>query len=650
MKKPLILSNFSGGWSTDKKVGIPNSFSYSQSVDFRKSPSQITLLSRTQREDRGIVNDLVQNSVMVNNGSIYSIGSLGNFYRRSTAGVWSAIGNLPAGTFGLDYREDQDAIYIAHGSTVSQYDPISTGASLKPNYYGISQSTYDNSDNATFNVNTNQFDSSETTQILTSYDETSKQLRYFQTDIEPLNKIGVYVVSKGTGNWTLTLHNGLNSSLATVTISNANLTTGWNYFVFSSQVRAQVAPAAQTYHFHLTSTVADGSIRSSGSNDLSTCDMQLWADRLVIPNNGMHPMTTFQQFVCIGNEHYLSVWEPLGEPNPSNTSWLRHKLTFPPGYEVCGLAVFNEYLAIACEKTTTGTQTPQEGSIFFWDGLSTTYNYFTLVPEGSPYAIHQNKNILYYYAGGAWYAMGSVASQPTKIRTMPFGENSYGNNNNTTKVYPYAATVRNGVQLMAWPSVSTNTNIEFGVYSWGQVDKNFPNSFGYSYLLSTGSKTYSASNNLTIGMVQNFGDDLLISWRDTTSGGYGVDVVNSSSPPALFATIETLIYDLGYVAKDKEGDYIESTYLPLPDGVEIILKVSLNRGDWITSPRYSNTNKWQDITGYAHLDIFGAGGNKGRFNEIQLAMDIYCAETVTSSPTITSLSTVIDTLSQEVLQ
>jgi hypothetical protein len=653
MSKPLVLSNFSGGWATDKKLGIEHSFAYSQAVDFRKSPSQITLLSRTAREDSGVIKDLVQNMVMDNSGKLYGIGSLGQFYRRTTGASWSAIGALPNGAFGLLYRQDQDSIYIASAKTVSLYNPVSGTPSLQPNFYGISQSTYNNNANtAPLNVNSNQFGGTMTTAIGTSYVEgNTAQLRYFQTDIEPLNKISIFVVAKGTGNWTLTLHDGLNNNLGSVTIAAASMASNaWNNFVFTTPIRVQVSPAAQTYHIHVTSTVADGTISSTASNDLSTCDLQVWADRLVSPNNGMHPMSNFQQFICIGNEHYLSVYEPLGEANPSNSSWQRHKLTFPPGYEVCGLAVFNEYLAIACEKTSTGSQTPQDGIIFFWDGLSSTYNYFLQVPEGSPYAIHQYKNVIFYYAGGAWYALSSVTSQPEKIRTMPFGENSLGNNNDTTKVYPYAATVRNGVQLMAYPSVSTNTNIEFGVYSWGQVDKNYANSFGYSYVISTGSKTYSGSNNLSIGMVQNFGDNLFISWRDDSNGGYGVDVVNSSSKPAAYATLETIIYDFGYVGKTKNANFMEGTWLTLPDGVTVRLKYSIDRGAWQYSQYFSNVATFEGLLNYARTSLFGGDNISGRFSELQLGIEINCDDTVASSPTVTSISLVFDPLTAEVLQ
>lgn len=645
-KLPLIINSFVGGLSTDKKTGIAHSFAYSRSVDFRAKPSQFTLLPKPRQEDDGVVEDLILNAVMDNNGNIFSIGQDGYFYKRDTSGNWTLIGNVPSSTFGLVYRPDQDAIFITGETTVSSYTPLSSTPVLQPNFYNISLSTYNDSDFAGFNVSSYQDTGNTSTAIGTAVVEGDTTSRFFQTDIMPLNSIAVRVKDRGTGDWTLTLHDGLNTVLGTATVTNANLVNGeFNKFVFSAPVNVQVAPAAQTYHIHVTSTVADGSVWSTNINDLSSCDLQVWADRLIDTRNGMHPATTFQQYMCIGNGQYLSVVELLGSPEPTNDEWQRHKLTFPPGYEVCGLAVFNEYLAIACEKAG------QEGCIFFWDGLASTYNYFTLVPEGSPYAIHQYKNVLYYYAGGAWYAIGSVGSQPQKIRAMPGGENSYSVSNNNTKIYPYAATVRNGVQLMAYPSVTTNETIEYGVYSWGQVDQTMPLSFGYSYVLSTGSLNYSVSNGLAIGMVQNFGDTLLISWKDT--GLCGVDVVDSNSPPASYGVVESLISDAGYVAKYKQAHYIEATYLPPPDGVEFKLKYSIDRGDWQYSEPFTADTLYFDQEGYARLPIGNAGfeiDQQARYHEFQLGIEVTCDETVTESPVVTSLSLVYDNLIDEVLQ
>jgi len=385
MFKAYTYNSFVGGEAVDKKIGQANAFANSQSLDFRKQPSQMSVLPETRRDDDGVITDLVQNEVMTESGRTYSIGSSGNVYTCSPTGTWSLFGNIgESGTFGIDYRQDQNAIYITGTTKVSSITNVSTTPTLNVGFYAESKSTYNNSTQMGFNVNSDQTGGTLTTTILTSYVEgDTDQLRYFQTDVQPIYSIGVDIVSKGTGDWTLVVHDGLNNQLGTKTITNANLSDGqFNDFVFSTPIQVNVGPNnAQTYHFHLTSTVGDGTIKSTVANDLSTADMELYANRLVQTTNGIHPMTTFQQFVVIGNGRYLSVWEPLGEPEPSNSAWQRQKLTFPPGYEVCGLTVFNEYLVIATERSTTGDNTPQEGIVFYWDGLSDTYNYFTRIPE-----------------------------------------------------------------------------------------------------------------------------------------------------------------------------------------------------------------------------------------------------------------------------
>lgn len=655
-----VYKSWVGGEATDKKTGQANAFASSQSLDFRKSPSQMSVLPGTRRADNGAVTDLVQNEVMTQTGRTYSLGSNGNVYTMSPTYTWSLFGNISsAGTFGMDYRQDQNAIYIAGTTSVSSITNISGTPILNPGYYGESQSTYDNTSTTGFNVNSNQSNGTLITAILTSYTEgDTKALRYFQTDIQPISKIGVNIATKGTGDWTLVVHDGLDNQLGIVTVSNANLALGWNYFIFSTPIQVNVGPNnAQTYHFHLTSTVADGTIKSTVTNDLSTCDMQLWGNRLVQTINGIHPMATFQQFTCIGNGRYLSTWENLGEPQPTNDEWQRQKLTFPPGYEVCGLAIFNEYLVIAAERITTGDNTPQDGILFYWDGLASTYNYFTKIPEGSPQAISEYENVIYFVAGGNWYAITSVAATPEKIRRLPGSENIYMNSNVQTKVYPYAATVRYGVHLLGWPSTTSNADIPYGVYSWGKVDYSQPNSFGYSYILSTGSQYKTDTNNLTIGMVQNFGNVLHISWQDGTT--YGIDVVDASSTPASYAKFESLIEDEGIVTKQKQASYVEAKWLEIQDGVSIVLKYSINRGDWIYSSGdtsnpeggFSNSNLWgiDNEPGYGRFDI-GFDSQEERYYEVQYGVDIYCDGTVTTPPITVGVSLITNNLKEESLQ
>lgn len=652
-EKAFVAKNFSGGWATDKKVGIPNSFAYSESIDFRKSPSQFSVLPGPRREDQGNLHDLIQNQVIVSDGTIYACGNAGYFYKRTTAGVWSAESSMVPSTFGMDYRQDADAIYVCGRKSVSLYQPISGSPSMKPAYYGSSIATpnttfEDGTSDTTYTINPDKEDGTQTTAIMTSFSENILNTRYFQSDIEPCNQMAVFIADKGTGNWTLTLHDGLNNTLATKTIANASLNSNsWNNFSFTSatnnQVRLYVQPNARTYHTHITSTVADGTVASGSANNLSTCNLRVYADRLIQTANGMHPMQRFLQYECIGNGNYLSIWEPLSDP-PTNAEWLRHKLVFPQEYEVCGLAVFNEYLAIACQRTTTATSTPQDGIIFWWDGLSPTYNYLTKIPEGSPYAIHEYKNVVYYYAGGAWYAIGSPASQPVKIRTMPGTDTEYSGANPQIVVNPYSATVRNGIHMLGWPSTTVNTSINFGVYSWGAIDKNFPDSFGYSYPISTGAKNYSAQNNLTIGMVKSYGTQMWTSWRDDLNGGYGIDIVDNSSTPTAFASWESLIEDNGFPGKEKMGAYVQATFATLPSDCSFKLKYKLNRAtDWT----YSDLLTAVDLPEprIARFDITGDAA-QNRFNEVQTGIDLYSG---TTTPVVTQMALIFDDLRSESL-
>lgn len=830
-----IQKSFQGGWSIDKKVGIKYSAAYIQAMDFRKNPSQMSVLPQPTREDTGVVTDLVQNEIMASNGNIYALGSTGTFYRRSVNAQWSLEANIDTvGCYGMDYRLDTDTIYLCGTKTVSSYYPVSNSPAMNPGYYASSVATSNTETLNGITINPNQSTGTQTYTVPTTTNESSSNRRLFQSDIEPCNKIAVFIVAVGTGDWTMTLHDGLNNVLATKTVTNANLVANtFNAFEFTSatngQVRLYVTPNARTYHVHLTSTVADGTVRTAINSDFGSCDLQVYADRLVVTNNGMHPMARFLQYEIIGNANYLSVWEPLTEADPPNSEWLRHRLSFPMEYECCGVAATNEFAVMAFEKTSTNNASqPQEGLIAFWDGTSATYNYFIRIPEGSPYALHEYKNIIYYYAGGSWWAVSSPASQPYKIKTMPntdtelsslfnlSGESASGNpftatlidnfngtsstpdttkwdtfnanvsqangllNLNSTlaagstgissdavydltgsvmqieiisvgnqaltswevyplmaqldssnllfwlvtggniqtykkvanvstqlstatfsstnhryvrirelsgttyfdyssdglvwtnasslanpfavtgllqivfadtfnveasttvaqlddfnviapsspiKVYPYSATVRRDIHLMGWPSLAYSPDVNFGVYTWGAVDKNMPEAFGYNYVISTGAQNYDATNNLAIGMVKNFGDILHISWRDSDSGGYGVDVVTNSSTPAEFATWESIILDNGIISKLKTANYIKVTTTELPEDAYFYIKYSINRGEWVYSDPIFSTDL---INGTARFDVT----SPSRYQEIQLGIDVYSGST---SPVFTSI-------------
>jgi len=622
-KRAYIVKRFDGGWSTDLQLGTKYSFAYSRHIDFRKKPSQLSVLAGTVEEGNAVIVDLIQNSLMILSGQILALGDTGYLYRRTTSGVWSSEAKLTDGNFGLSYRTDVDKVFATSSKTVSEYSPISGSPTIKIDKYGISAST---DTNAVATGGTLSYT------LPTAINENSTNTRSFSSDIEPLNKIRVRVVDGGSGDWTLTLHDAENNTLATSTVVNASITDGQDLdFVFASQVRIYVKPNARTYHFHLTSTASDGTCFCSTAGDLSTADFSIYADRLIDTKNGMHPMETFLQYETIGNGNYLSVWEPLSD-DPSNLEWLRHRLVFPAGLEVCGLSKWTEYLAIACEKKTDSGD-PQSGVIFFWDGLSSTYNFFIPIPEGSPYSLHEYKDVLYYEAGGAWYAYGG--GSPIKLRTMPNTDSEFSNTTDTTITYPYMSTVRRGVHLLGYPSYTTNPNLEHGAYSYGATNKDFQDSFGYSHTISTGT-LLNTSGNLRVGHIKNYGDLLLMSWRDGLD--YGIDKINNSSDPYSEATWESILFDNGDPFKQKTPNYIICTFDPLPEDATLVIKYRTTRdGAWTESETFTSLNTPE---GSAKLNF------NSRFYEIQGGIDLTCG---TETPVVTSFTLVFDDNSEEKL-
>lgn len=603
------LDSFFGGQSQDKQLGTKNQFYYSRHADFRKTPSNLSVLPAPARTDGGIVTDLIQDGDQINSGVRYWLGDAGNVYKTTTAGVWSPVGQVGQnGGAGLVYRSDVDHIYITGTSKLSRISRMTTAGTFEQNWFqrGVSTST-----TCTKSGGTNTYAPP------TAVSENTTDKRSFTSDIEPIYQLGIRVISKGTGDWTLTLHDDANNSLGSVTITNANLTNSVvNYFVFSTAVRIQRgksgAGSALTYHFHITSTVADGTLATTTANSLVDCDMELWANALVSSRNGLHPIINFSNFTLIGNGNYVALYEPL-QDSPTTADFDRHRLTVPTGFEVCGFAQKNLLCIVGIEKRSTSGEF-QEGALLFWDGDAEKFNDFYPVPEGSPESLFSEKNIARYIAGGAIYRILGTDSV-VKERTFRNTDSEYSGTSDITHAPPHGMTVRRGILLIGYPWSTTNQSLEHGVYSIGSVSEQYPNSFGFSYTTSNGNILNNGSNNLRIGMVKNYGDTLYISWRDDSAvpHTYGMDVVNNSSAPAVDFQIETLEFNDKRPYGHKNAGYIIATFDTLPAGVSLLLKYKIDDdANWTYSEAItSGVNYTMTVKKQFYRIKFGMDGTVG---------------------------------------
>ena len=458
--------------------------------------------------------------------------------------------------------------------------------------------------------------------------ETSANKVSFTPQKEPLKSISVLIAAKGTGDWTLTLHDNTNTLVASATITNANLIVGTQEFVFATPIRPIINAV---YHFHVTSTVADGTLVTNTTSDMSTCQYYTYFQYLVTDTQ-YHPVTQFQYqplggtltgAMVIGNERYLAIWDGYNyQPN---------FLTLSLGWRVRCFAQWRQYLAIGVWKGTN-IYDYQHGRIYFWSGYQPAYDFFIDVPDGQINALFGVDSDLYMFAGfrgvlldykgGFFYNTGNTAS--AKLKRMPLLET-----NTSTEVYPYAMNMYRGMLHFGLYGASTSTTSQKGVYSFGSLNQYYPDTLSYDYPISTGSR----GSTVSVGLVYPIGQNLLIGWQDNTA--YGCDVVNFSNPPASTAEIQLLLNDSGAVWKDKNNQQFRIDHSALKLGESITPEISLNRGSFsslVSSSTVGATYLSQPIT-------------TGRAKEIQVGVTL--AQTNGTSPTLTAITFGQDIMSSE---
>lgn len=673
-KLPINTNYFQGGTTVDPKLGIANSFYYSQNLDFRSQPSQMDVLPASRQLSNSL-SDLVLAMDQDLNGVRWGVGSAGYIYKIDTSNTITSPAQLTEnGSAGLLYNQVTDQLYIPGQTTVSMYgrvtkdvsptfrsDHFAKSASVAPGCVNLFNSTdgfFDGSARnnsqslgvGVTNVTQVTTNATNTYNVPTIISEASTNFCFFAPDIEPFYSVAVRIATKGTGNWTLTLHDSLNNSLAAITIANASLTnSAYNEFVFGSQIRALVNASqtgtTATYHFHLTSTVNDGTAQVLTASDLSTCDFLLFAYRLVQTQNGWHPTALFTgtgvPLLCIGNGNYLSTYNFGNDSNPLNTQWVRHQLFFKTGYEVCGLATNNQYLVIAVERRSNdSSRNYQDGALYFWSGSTTAPDFVIDIPMGAPYGLYTFNNVTYFSCAGSLFAW-SGGQTVIKVRKLAYQNTDYLEAVDNTIVNPNSFTSRYNLLMMAYPSKTTNVNLNFGIWSWGTVELTFPNSYGLSYTLSPGILNYSSANNFQTGCCVNFVDSMYTSWQSTSGGvtTYGLDLVDNFSAAALSATWKSLIFDGGSRFKQKLATRLKISFTTLPTGCTVTPFYILDR-----SSKVSGTSGAIATAGATNavMDI------NDRFHEIQYGFDVTCAASTFAPPSFTGVTLEIDPLGAEV--
>ena len=433
--------------------------------------------------------------------------------------------------------------------------------------------------------------SGQTETLPTAIDEGATNRQTFVPAKDPQKSVEVNISAKGTGDWTLTVHDALNRTIASKTVVNADLPASGDYeFTFSSVWRPVLG---QTYHFHITSTVADGVVITTTLNDLETVDFHTYYQFLVESN--FHPIEHHIEKLCIGNERYLATYDGVTY-NP-------HALTLPSGYNIRCLGIWREYIAMGI---TLGTNIYDydRGYIFFWDGYSDTYNFYITVPQGGINSMVSG-DPLYFVAGYTGDLMKYEGGKPRKIRRMPFA---------STKKYidiaPHALTTWRSLLHIGMAYNTDSSDVYQGVYSYGTLNDGIAETLSFDYPTST---SVTQDTGLKIGLVYPVGDTLLISWQYGTS--YGVDAVKPTNNPFTEGKYQTLITDAGKIYQEKQALTMRGLFKALESGDSIKLSYKIDR-----------ESVWTDGTAVTTADAKEARlllpTTGGRFDEFQMQTTI----------------------------
>lgn len=499
-----------------------------------------------------------------------------------------------------------------------KFNNASTDLTANSNDLTVSGATYSTTvpflDSST-RLDIDQSDTTSTGQtytLATSIDESSDTKRlYFTPAKDPQKSISVNIDTVGTGNWTLTVHDPTNKVVATKTIAVANLTTGFNEFIFD-EVWTPVRDVQ--YHFHLTSTVADGEVVTGTLNNLDTAQFVTYYQFLVTSKH--HPIEPTGNFLSVGNKRYVATWNG-GVFDP-------HRLTFPAGHTVISIGTWGGY---AVYGTMIGNEVGENqiGYLFFWDMASERYNDFIVLPEGAPCSIFGTQDVLYILAGTKCDLLEYTGGRRArKIKRLPKVLNT-----DSYTFYRKSMNMHDTLLRIGGAS-GDSEELERGVYTYGQAREYHPESLTCDYPISTGSRQ---DSEVEIGLVLPVGEKLLIAWRDGAS--YGVDIVDPTAAPFATGSYENVIRSDAGIWKEESAYKIKAFFEPLNSGESVTIKYKKDRAETWTE----ETEDTADAT-FVELNI-----NDDRWREFQYAVDLETS--VSTSPKVREIALEVDDMREE---
>lgn len=544
----IIITDWSGGLATtSEKKDLPFTAKFAKGTNPFEDPAYLTLSRKATKISSTTVAGLPYWAVDGSpwNTNRYSYDSAGKVYKIASNDTVSLLRTVSGGA-GEGLAAYDNRLLYALGTELGNYSPLDNS----PSFSDAFSSWWIASQLTTTGGGTGSTDYSTTTAI----NEGATHRQTFTATYDPVKNIIIDVDVVGSGDWTVTLHNTNNDSLGSKTIVNASMSAADITFTLTSVGRIKLG---ESYHFHVTTTVADGGVDTNVNNDLEGAEFTVTYGTLI--DTTFHPMAKHLNLVAIGNERYVAVFD--------GATYNPNRLELPAGLQVRTIAKTNEFIVVEAFSGSDITKA-EFAERFYWDGIQPNFNYSTPITIGACNALGVTKNELVGVYGnrGAVYKGDNLEDVYAKIPKLVRGK--------SVEVYPGAISEYEGRTLIGYAGSTDDTaGVELGIYERGQQDSKTPLALNLSYLLSTGT---TQGANTKIGMVRVFGKDILVGWQDGAST-YGIDKITLGDSALAAGSWESLIFDANNPKKEKLALEMNITFEALTTNQSITPKTKINR-------------------------------------------------------------------------
>lgn len=512
--KPIAIDKINqGGLAHSLYSGAKNSLYKLTGFDIHSEPGALLVRQKLALDTGSIVSEFCKARVNCSNGEQYWFSSTsGKIWRRTSGGTWelayttdltfatrTTVGFLDAGTpYTKDAYEFAGYIYWVTEKQVHRI-PVASATGTWSSYVtlGYAALNVDNDTNVAY---------ANTYTLPTSLAEAAANMRSITFETDTIESIFVRVASKGTGDWTLTLHDAANTAIGAVTVTNANVNSASVLFKFASAVK--VTPG-YAYHYHIHVSTGTSTVATLTASTLAGSNYVAYTTS----DPDYHPMREQNGVLYIGDKHFLHQIEDTRDTGSAGIYgymagshlFTARAFDVPQPHRIKCIGKVDTDILVGTIISNNVTKC----AVFRWNTWSVSFTSQDEIEESGINAFLEGDNVVLVNAGlaGNIYVYDGAKLQLYKRVPGTFSKTQYGS------ICPNSVGNLGGLILFGFSNGSGNP-ADQGVYVMGRYSIDYPLVLDFSFPISErdGSDDLITSN-LEIGAILVNGFDLYVAWE-----------------------------------------------------------------------------------------------------------------------------------------